>query len=168
MACALGALLVPGVLGQEPPKPGPEHDRLKRMVGTWQATIKLGDQESHGTMTYKMALGGLWLASEFEGEFGGMKFSGRGLDTYDPAKKKYVQVWADSMSTSPMLLEGTVDKEGKVLTSVGEGPGINGPQTKYQNTLEQKDDDTLIMTMGTLGQDGKSTVMFSITYKRKK
>src|SRR5262249_25132271 len=109
IACA-AALLVPAVAAQEPPKPGPEHERLKRMEGTWEATMKMGDQESKGTMKYKMALGGLWLTSEFEGEFGGMKFQGRGLSTYDATKKKYLEVWADSMSTTPMLMD-TYDKE---------------------------------------------------------
>ena len=67
-------------------------------------------------MTYKMEVGGLWLTSTFDGELGGMKFSGRGFDSYDPAKKKYVAVWMDSMSTSPMTMEGTHDKEKKTTT----------------------------------------------------
>ena len=29
-----------------------------------------------------MDLGGLWLTSNFEGDFGGMKFQGRGFDQY--------------------------------------------------------------------------------------
>ena len=168
IACAAAALLVPAAMAQQPPKPGPEHERLKRLEGTWEATIKMGDQESKGTMKYKMALGGLWLASEFEGEFGGMKFQGRGLSTYDATKKKYIEVWADSMSTTPMLMEGTYDKEGKVLTATGEGPGMDGPSTKYKSTLERKDDDTMVMTMSTAGKDGKGNVMMTITYKRKK
>jgi len=168
IACAVAALLVPAAASQEPPKPGPEHERLKRMEGVWEATMKMGDQESKGTMKYKMALGGLWLASEFEGEFGGMKFQGRGLSTYDAVKKKYIEVWADSMSTSPMLMEGTYDKAGKVLTSTGEGPGIDGPNTKYKSTLELKDNDTLVMTMATTGKDGKSNEMMTATFKRKK
>ena len=97
-----------------------------------------------------------------------MKFQGRGLSTYDAAKKKYIEVWADSMSTSPMLMEGTYDKAGKVLTSTGEGPGIDGPNTKYKSTLELKDNDTLVMTMATTGKDGKSNEMMTATFKRKK
>ena len=40
----------------------------------------------------------------------------------DPAKKKYINVWFDSMSTAPMIMEGTYDKDNKVLTTTGEGP----------------------------------------------
>jgi hypothetical protein len=119
-------------------------------------------------MKYKMDLGGLWLVSEFEGEFGGLKFKGRGLDTYDAAKKKYVSVWADSMSTTPMMMEGTYDEKAKTLTLAGEGPGMDGPKTKYKSVLETKDDDTMLFTMSSPGKNGKDEVMINITYKRKK
>ena len=88
-------LLLPSALAQEAPKPGKEHDYLTRLVGTWDAVTESGK----GTMTYKMGLGGLWLIGDFEGEFGGMKFEGKGLDTYDLATKKYRSVWVDSFST---------------------------------------------------------------------
>jgi hypothetical protein len=110
-AACLAVLVVP-ILGhaQEPPKPGPEFDHLKTLVGTWDASVKMAGGESKGTMTYKMELGGLWLVGNFEGEFGGQKFQGKGLDTYDAAKKKYVSIWVDSMGTTPMITEGGYDK----------------------------------------------------------
>src|SRR5207247_10306253 len=114
---------------------------------------------------YKMDLGVLWLTSTFEGEFGGMKFSGRGYDTYDPIKKKYVGVWVDSMSTSPMTMEGTYDKEAKTLTTTGEGPGMDGKPTKYKSVVHYKDDDNMQMDMY-MG-DAKEP-SFVITYRRKK
>ena len=97
---AIGILLtlscVEGVLGQAPsgpPKPGPEHERLKKMEGTWEASIKTPGGESKGTATYKMDLGGFWLLSNFKADFGGQPFEGRGADGYDPMKKKYVAGW---------------------------------------------------------------------------
>src|SRR5207245_7208577 len=101
-------------LGQ--PTPGPEHEALKKLEGSWNAKIKMGTNESPATATYKMECGGLWLTSDFRGEFDGQKFQGRGVDGYDPEKKKYVSVWVDSMSTRPMLLEGQYDKEKKTMT----------------------------------------------------
>src|SRR5262249_1249321 len=105
MVCAVIALVVPAVRAQPPgmPKPGPEHERLKKLEGTWDATVKTEQGESKGTMIYKMDLGGLWMVSDFKGEFGGQKFQGKGFDGYDPMKKKYVSVWVDSMSIAPML-----------------------------------------------------------------
>jgi hypothetical protein len=34
------------VLAQEPAKPGPEHDMLKKWEGTWDATMKMAGAES--------------------------------------------------------------------------------------------------------------------------
>jgi hypothetical protein len=166
--CAASVLAAPAARAQEPPKPGAEHARLKRAEGTWDAKIKFGDMESKGTMTYKMEMGGLWLISDFKGEFGGAKFEGKGLDTYDAGKKKYISVWADSMSTVPMTMEGTFDKDNKVLTMTGEGPGMDGKPTKYKSVLEYKDEDTMIFTMSNPDKDGKDQAMMTITYKRKK
>ena len=119
------------VLGQS--SPGPEHEALKKLEGTWNAKIKMGEDESAGTMTYKMECGGLWLTSDFRGEFGGQKFQGRGVDGYDQEKKKYVSVWVDSMSTRPTLFEGTYDKEKKTLTMTGEAPArmASLPSTRW-------------------------------------
>lgn len=150
---------------QEPAKPGPEHEHLKKYVGTWDATMKMGGMDSKCTSTYKMDLGGLWLSSTFDGEVFGTKFQGKGMDTYDAAKKKYIGLWCDSMSTSPLVMEGTYDKDKKTLTLAGEGPGPDGKPQKHKSVTEWKDDDFFVfhMFMG----DGKDP-MFTIEYKRKK
>ena len=158
-------LLAPTAGAQEPPKPGPEHEMLKKWVGTWDTTMKFMGGEVKGVATYKMELGGLWLTSTHEGEFGGMKFEGRGLDSYDPAKKKYVSVFVDSMSTSPLVMEGTYDKSTKALTMEGEGPGMDGKPTKYKTLAEWKDDNTVVFTMYVGGEKEPG---FTITYKRRK
>jgi hypothetical protein len=159
------ALTAPAATAQESPKPGPEHDVLKKLAGTWDATMKFAGGESKGVMTYKMDLGGLWLVSAFEGEFGGQKFSGKGFDSYDPAKKKYVGVWVDSMVTSPLLMEGTFDAAKKVMTMAGDGPGPDGKPVKFKAVTTFKDEDnvTFDMYMG-----DEKTPGFTITYKRKK
>jgi hypothetical protein len=150
---------------QEPPKPGPEYDILKKHVGKWDCTMKMNGQESKCTSTYSMDLGGLWLASAFEGEVFGQKFSGKGMDSYDATKKKYVGLWFDSMSTLPLILEGTYDSEKKTLTLSGKGPGQDGKPADYKSVTMWKDDDnyTFAMYMG----DGKDP-MFTMDYKRKK
>ena len=165
LAVIAGLLFAGAANAQEPPKPGPEHELLKKMAGTWEATMKFGGMESKGTAVYKMDLGGLWLTSTFEGNFGGMKFSGRGLDGYDTTKKKYVGVWIDSMMTGVMVMEGTYDKDKKTFTMTGEGPGMDGKPEKYKAVTETKDDDNVVMSMYVGG--GKEPA-FVINYKRKK
>ena len=169
--CQFGAAVValvvaiPAARAQEGPKPGPEHELLKKYEGVWDLTMKFEGGESKGTCVYKMDLGGLWLASTVDSDLMGMKFSGRGFDSYDATKKKYVGVWMDSMSTSPMLMEGTFDAAKKTLTMSGEGPGMDGKPTKYKSTSEMPDDNTIIMKMW-MGESKEPG--FTITYKRKK
>ena len=165
IVAAVIAFPIAAVTAQEPTRPGPEHEQLKKREGTWTTAMKFGDQESKGTCTFKMELGGLWLAGALESEMLGQKFSGRSMDSYDPTKKKYVSFWFDSMNTSPVIMEGTYDKEKKTLTLTGEGPGPNGPTTKYKSVTESPDDDTQVMTMY-MGE-GKDP-SFVVTYKRKK
>jgi hypothetical protein len=156
------------VLAQPPsPKPGPEHDLLKKLEGTWEATVHAGGQDSKGTMVYKSTCGGLWLASKYEGDFGGQKFEGRGLDGYNSFKKKYVSVWVDSMSPSPLITEGTFDDASKTMTMTGEGAGPDGSPQKWKIVNKWSDDDTVQMKMYTV-QDGKDNEMMTIDYKRKK
>jgi hypothetical protein len=159
------AVLAVPAASQEMPKPGPEHEGLKELVGTWDTTMKFDGKESRGTMIWKMELGGFWLTGSLESELFGAKFTGKSLDTYDPAKKKYVSIWVDSMSTAPVIMEGTLDKEKKTLTMAGEGPGMGGKTMKYRSVTKMTDKDTQEMTMW-IG-DGKEP-MFTIVYKRKK
>jgi hypothetical protein len=148
--------------------PGPEHEILKQHAGEWIATIKSPEGDSTGTMSMKMECGGLWLITEFKGEFGGQKFHGRGFDGYDPARKKYVSVWVDSMSTKPLFLEGDMDKDMKTLTLSGEGPGPDGAPVKYKNVTKFTDDDHQTFTMHLVGSDGSATPVMTIEYTRKK
>jgi len=147
------------------PKPGPEHDLLKARVGEWGSTLKAGGMEAKGSVTYKMDLGGLWLAGSMDSEMFGAKFTGRSLESFHPAKMKFVSVWVDSMATAPVTMEGTYDKESKTFTMAGEGPGMDGKFVKYKSVTKMPDKDTIDMAMW-IG-DGKEP-MFTVTYKRKK
>ncbi|HJZ54154.1 MAG TPA: DUF1579 domain-containing protein [Gemmataceae bacterium] len=158
-------LTAPTVRAQEPAKPGPEHEVLKKMEGTWDLTMKFEGMEAKGVAVYKMDLGGLWLSSSLESELGGMKFSGRGFDTYDAGKKKYVGIWVDSMSTSPMVMEGTYDAAKKTMTMIGDGPGLDGKPTKWKSVSVMPDDNTINFSMYV--GDAKEP-MFTGVYKRRK
>jgi hypothetical protein len=149
-------------------KPGPEHEKLKEAEGTWDATFKAKDGgASKGVLTCKMSVGGLWLLEHFQADFGGMTFEGRGATGYDPAKKKYVNVWIDSMAYSPMISEGTYDQSTKTLRLSGNMPSPDGKSMKVTMTTVAKDADTKTLTMTGAGPDGKDFEMFQITYKRR-
>jgi len=155
------------VSGQEPPKPGPEHEKLKELEGTWDAVMEMGGQESKGKTVYKSVNGGLWLLSDHEGELAGMKFEGHGLDGYDQTKKKYVSIWTDSMGTAPMFMEGDYDAKNKMVVFSGEMPVGEGKSVKVKSTHEAKDKDHRSMKMYMVMPDNSEQLMFTINYTRR-
>lgn len=164
--------------GPPMPKPTDEHKVLAAEEGTWDAVVKsfMGGPDaepmvSKGVETNTMMTGGLWLLSKFEGDFGGMKFEGRGQFGYDATKKKYVGTWVDSMAPTISMLEGTYDAKTKTITYVGDG---YDPATKSKYTQKMvtttKDDGTraftLYMTMPATGD--KEAKVMEITYTKRK
>lgn len=162
LACARG------LSAQEFPKPGPEHEKLKELEGTWDAVMDMGGQKSTATATYKSICGGMWLESNFQGDFGGSKFQGRGIDGYDQAKKKYVGLWFDSMTSAPLHVEGNYDPQMKMLTMTGESLDPSGKVQKVKNVTETKDKDHFTFKMYMIGPDGQDALAFTIEYTRSK
>ncbi len=155
-------------LAQEPEKPGPEHEKLQQFVGTWDAVMDMGGQKSKATATYKSICGGMWVASDFEGDLGGMKFQGHGIDGYDQKAKKYVGIWVDSMSSTPLRMEGNMDPKTKKMVMTGESRGPDGQPQKFKATTEFKDKDHFHFTMAMSGPDGQDITAFTIDYTRRK
>ncbi len=167
IGCVLASSMIARADEPQMPKPGPEHEALKKCVGEWDALVDDMGGKTKGTAVYKMDLGGFWLTETFTGDFGGQKFEGRGMTGYDPMKKKYVSTWVDSMDPSLMVMEGGFDKDGKTQTLIGEGYGTDGKLQKMKTVLEFTDKDTMVFTMYAVA-DGKDQKMVTITYTRKK
>jgi hypothetical protein len=148
-------------------KPGPEHVFLKEGEGVWDATAKSMGMESKGVLTCKGALNDLWVMEHYKGEAAGVAFEGRGATTYNPAKKKFINVWIDSMVTSPMISEGTYDKEKKTLTLHGEMPMPDGKSMKSTITISYKDTNNKVLSIKGNTPDGKAFEIVEIAYKRR-
>lgn len=176
MVGAMVAFGLAGAVGAAPPaeKPAPEMERLAKLVGTWDAVMKMKDPaggakelEIKGMMVWKSDLGGAWVTGEFKSDFFGMPFHGRSFDTWDATSKKYSNVWIDSMGPKPTTMEGTFDEKSATLTMTGEGPGHDGKPVKVKSTSVFKDADTIVFTM-TMTDSGGMSESFTITYTRKK
>jgi hypothetical protein len=171
LLCCLGAILAlslgvaPAAAQEGMPKPGPEHEMLKKFEGKWNATIASPGGEIKGTADYKVGMGGFWLQLHFKSEFAGTPFEGRGLTGYDPLKKKYVSTWADSIEPFLTVTEGTFAKDGKTFTETGESC-MHGKPEKIKSVYEFKDKDTFVFTMYRVVGDKDEQTM-QITYKRK-
>jgi hypothetical protein len=174
MRMTLTVIVVLGLLAAGPlaaqqfdVKPGPEHAFLKQGEGVWDAKAKSTGGDSKGELHCKMALNGLWLLETYKGEAGGQVFEGRGSTSYDPARKKFVNVWIDSMVPSPMISEGTYDKAKKTMTLVGTMPMPDGKSMKSSITITYKDANTKVLSLKGTPPDGKEFEMVEITYKRR-
>jgi hypothetical protein len=157
------------------PKPGPEHELLKADAGTWDAVIELTmapgapPVKSTGVETSVLGCGGLCLITDFKGEMmPGQTFEGHGVSAYDPAKKKYVGSWTDSMSAGLSISEATYDAAAKKSTGWMEGPDMTGKVMKMRSTVDYPDADHRVFTMYSTGPDGKEAPGMRITYTRRK
>ena len=153
------------------PKPGPEHELLKKDVGTWDATVEMmfpgaPPSTSKGVETNRM-IGGLWLVTDFKSTMMGQPFQGHGTTGYDVNKKKYVGTWVDTMGTGLGLSESTYDAATRTLAGTFEGADETGRTVKSRAVTEYKDDDTRVFTMYTTAPDGKEVPGMTITYKRR-
>ena len=153
------------------PQPGPEHELLKKEVGTWDATVEMmmgAAPPTKGVETNTLGPGGLWVINDFKSEIAGAPFQGHGVTGYDPAKKKYVGTWVDSMSTAVSILESTYDAASKSMVGAIDAPGPDGRMMKMKTVTQHTDDDTRVFTMYGTGPDGKEAPTMRITYKRRK
>jgi hypothetical protein len=158
----------------EVPKPTKEHELLQQFVGDWetessmQAGAGLPEMKCTGTMSAKM-LGGFWLVSDNTGQMPGFEVKSMMTLGYDPAKKKYVGTWVDTMINHLWHYEGSVDETGKILTLEAEGPNFMEPgkTAKYQDIYEFKSADEIVVSSKVQGPDGKWITMMTGTAKRK-
>jgi hypothetical protein len=93
-----------------------------------------------------------------------MPFSGMGLDTYEPNAKKYVSVWVDSMSHSPLVMQGDYVEATHTVTMTGKGPDQTGKMVDMKSTLKIEGKDSMTFT---LTNEGSPRDTMTIRYKRK-
>lgn len=114
----------PQAATMEMPKPAPEMEKIKWMVGRWAVT------ETHekspwgpggpgkGTMVVSLGPGGFSQVAEYNSIGPSGKFSGRGISAWDPDAKVHRGAWTDSMTPGMMMME--CREEGKDFVCSGE------------------------------------------------
>ena len=159
---------------QKASTPGPQHQKLADMAGTWEVTIKSFEgggepQVSTGKATRKMIMGGRFLQEEYTGTYMGQPFNGMGFTGYDNIMKRFTMVWLDSMGTGVMVGNGEMDPAGKVLTSsMTYSDALTGKQALVRQVMKKESKDAETFEMYGPGPDGKEVRMMEMTYKRVK
>lgn len=146
-------------------RPSPEHAILTACEGAYDLTFSDG---SKGTSSCRAGLGGQWLQEQVRADFCGQGYEGAGATSYDPVRKRYVNVWIDSASPSPLVSEGAYDPATKTLTLAGDMTTPEGKAVRATLVIVQKSADTRTFTMKVPGADGTPVELFSITYQRRK
>jgi hypothetical protein len=160
----------PGVHAQPgTAKPGPEHAALQKLEGTWDVAITLlGSVKATGEATYKMECGGLWCQRDLKFTVGTTTIQTKGLETYDPVKKKYISIQVDSMTTAPTIVEGTYDEAMTTLTQTGEARDFKGGPEQVKNVTKHIDDNHIVVDVYRIYKDGKERKMLTLEYTRRK
>jgi hypothetical protein len=115
--------------------PGEPHKLLATLAGEWTFTSRvwmnpdLPPEESPGTATLSMIMGGRYLQTRYAGQLVGVRFEGFGLTGYDNTSRQYQSVWLDNTSTVLMFLTGTYDPTAKRLTLRTEMNDLADPAT---------------------------------------
>ncbi|HLU38232.1 MAG TPA: DUF1579 family protein [Planctomycetota bacterium] len=149
---------------------GEERAELARLVGTWEATMKVAPtpgapvQEMKGSEVVVPVCAGRYVWTTFSMDWQGRPFEGHALFGYDEQQKKFVSYWIDSMSPSLSKSTGSLDASGKVLTMHGSSRDAAGKPVSTTETHTWKGEGERHMKMEMRGEQAES---FEITYARK-
>lgn len=175
VACLLLVGVAP-VWAEGPPEfPGavPEHDLLKRFVGSWVSESECStgpDSEpmnNQGEVTSRM-LGERWVINEMTIQAGGTEVVGVQTIGYDPAKDKYVGTWVDSMQNHLWVYEGSYDEATKTLTLEAMGPNLmaGGGLIPFRDTYRFVSDDLIESRSEARDDDGEWVTFMTGTMRR--
>lgn len=154
---------------------GDNHKLLAGMAGEWSTVSKMWmdptqpPQESSGTASAVMTMGGRYLHSLHKGLVMGMPFEGAATTGYDNLTGKFVSTWADNMSTGIFFQTGSYDAATKTFTYRGESrdPMAPGKPLAVRTTTRLVDADTFVFEWFET-HDGREARTIEVTYKRKK
>ena len=163
-AWCMALLVAGGAFAQDFPKPGKEHKELAKAAGKWKVKVTEGPTAGQtGTSEFKVVCNGMWVASDFKMDDG--SFSGQGLDSYDATKKKYVSVWVDSMSNSPLIFEGDWTEPGKTMVQTAKGTGPDGSPVEFRSVTKYPSDKSMTFDLFVKAA-GTETKVMAIEYSK--
>jgi len=150
-------------------EPGSVHYNLRLASGFWSEKVAMWTSPTAEPIynkmncTVTMILGNRYQVSTHTGDFNGFPFEGISTLAYDTASKKFTSTWIDNMGTGMMVLEGTADATGKIITSAGTTTDpATGQKLKVREIYTIIDESHHQMEMYTTvnGKEFKSMEMF--------
>lgn len=157
-------------------KPGKPHALFKTYAGKWEAEGKwwmTPDAEpmiSAGKAEMTPMFDGRYMMTNYEGDFMGQPFEGRGIDAYDNMRKEYLSVWFDNMGTGILYQTGKASNNGKTITYTGTHPDPGTGELKKPTKMVThfESPDRIVMEMYENVGKSDEFKMMEIVYKRVK
>lgn len=152
--------------------PGPEHQWMAFLVGSWDGEAKFwmnpGEppQTSTGRLESRWILGRRFIRSDYTGDWEGKTFHGEATMGFSNATKEYETAWIDDMSTAIARSSGT--RKGDVVTLTGKAHIPMMGEVSFVQTWTKESADAYVMSeTWDMGPMGTHKVM-EIRYTRAK
>jgi hypothetical protein len=152
-----------------PSAPGAPQEFLAKRAGEYSRVIKFIGQSGEwtGTSNISVTLGGRFVLEENRDTVFGRPVEGMRIFGYNNATKQYEMISMYTMSTAITKLTGTSEDGGKTVDYSGTSDEPRG-KVPLHAEVRQIDDDHFVVTLSSVGADGKQTAFQETTYTRKK
>jgi hypothetical protein len=153
--------------------PGPEHERLAKLAGTWETSTKfegpgMEAEESKGESKLSVVLGGRFLREEDTGTMMGQPYTSLKFWGFNNGSKKYESVWMYTGGTAMMTMTGESKDEGKTVVYDASYVNEVGQKQEMKITFKQVDVDHFAVTLAAVMEGAEAGPSMTTTYTRKK
>jgi hypothetical protein len=156
-----------------PASPSPEHRRLGRDVGTWNARLDtakgspIDPKITKAVEVNALCCDALFLVTDLDGATKKTHYAGHGLVGYDPEAKRYWSAWVDTATRDLGVTQGDWDEANATLTFPLEDHAAAAPGPTRE-TIAYQPDGARTLTLWARGADGREFAGVVIRYERAK
>ncbi len=153
--------------------PGPEHQQLAKLAGTWDVScifwMKPDEPatETMGVEVMRSIFDGRYLVGEFSASIHGKPFMGHSILGYNRVTKQHLSTWYDNMGTGITVLSGPSEDGGKTVTYAGDMVCPQYGQVSLRQIETFRSDDLFTRVMYQI-KDGNERKSMELTYTRRK
>lgn len=144
-------------------------DWIKKFDGSWTTISRSPDGATKydGSMTSRL-LGEHWVVNEFRMDMDGFKFHALQTLGFDAEREVFTATWVDNALDFKWVYEGKLDADKRQLVFVAEGPDMSGGggTSRYRDIYEFRDDDLIVTTSQSFGDDGNWKTFMSAEMTR--
>lgn len=155
--------------------PGPRHERLVGLAGSWttSSTVRMGGAAGEpqgpaeeGTARVEAIMGGRFIALHESGVMMGEATETLKIFGYNSSAEVYEASWIYDGSTAIMRLRGTSDNEGRVVSFQGQYAVDTQTSQRFIITMAMLGDDRFMISLAALLPDGTTGPTLETMYTR--